>query len=98
MNYAIIISGSTHKLDVINLSDWEVWQRDEFNTLRNNEEKNDIVLFPTKEEAIEFLLENFERELIDKQLLRDYSVPKGYVFYNGMKAMSITHHLESNDS
>lgn len=87
MNYAIIIPGSTHKLDVIDLSDWEVWQWDELNTLRNNDEKNDIVLFSTKDEAIEFLLENFERELIDGQLLRDYSVPKGYVFYNGMKAI-----------
>lgn len=87
MNYAIIIPGSTHKLDVVNLSDWEMWQWDEFNTLRNNDENNGIVLFPTKEEAIEFLLENFERELIDEQLLRDYSVPKGYVFYNGMKAI-----------
>lgn len=87
MNYAITIPGSTHKLDVINLSDWETWQWDEFNTLRSNDENNDIVLFQTKEEAIEFLLENFERELIDEQLLRDYSVPKGYVFYNGMKAI-----------
>ena len=87
MNYAITIPGSTHKLDVINLSNWEVWQWDEFNTLRNNDDGNDIVLFPTKDEAIEFLLENFERELIDEQLLRDYSVPKGYVFYNGMKAI-----------
>lgn len=87
MNYAITIPGSTHKLDVIDLSDWEMWQWDEFNTLRNNDEKNDIVLFSTKDEAIEFLLENFERELIDEQLLRDYSVPKGYVFYNGMKAI-----------
>lgn len=87
MNYAIAIPGSTHKLDVINLSDWEVWQWDEFNTLRNNDDKNGIVVFPTKDEAIEFLLENFERELIDGQLLRDYSVPKGYVFHNGMKAI-----------
>ena len=87
MKYAITIPGSTHKLDVINLSDWEDWELDEFNTLRNNNDKNDIVLFPTKDEAIEFLLENFEREIIDKQLLRDYSVSKGYVFYNGMKAI-----------
>ena len=87
MNYAITIPGSTHKLDVINLSDWEVWQWDEFNTLRNDDDKNDIVLFPTKDEAVEFLLENFERELVDEQLLRYYSVPKGYVFYNGMKAI-----------
>ena len=63
MNYAITIPGSTHKLDVINLSDWEVLGKwDEFNTLRNDDDKNDIVLFPTKDEAIVFLLENFERE------------------------------------
>ena len=85
MNYAIIIPGSTHKLDV--LSDCEIWQWDEFNTLRKDDDENDIVLFPTKDEAVEFLLETFERDLIDEQLLRDYSVPKGYVFYNGMKAI-----------
>lgn len=76
--YAIIKSGTTELLEVIRITDWQDYEWAYFNTL-NDSETDEILLFSDKLSAIDFMLKNFNKELIDEKYFTNYS--KDYKFY-----------------
>lgn len=76
--YAIIKSDATKLLEVIRITDWEDYERSDFNTLKDSE-TDKILLFLDRLPAIEFMIENFNKEIIDEKYFTSYS--KDYKFY-----------------
>lgn len=74
--YAIIKSDS---LKVIRLTDWQDYEWDDFNTVRDVE-TDEILLFDSKKGAINFMMENFNHEIIDKSYFKNYSTGGEYYF------------------
>lgn len=64
MDYAIIKSGNTNLLEVIKLSDWQDYEWNEFSVV-NSYEDHDIKWFSYEYEAVDFILENFNKEMIN---------------------------------
>lgn len=85
--YAIIVHGTTKKLDIIDLNDWDSWEWDDFNSLRDDDNNGEILTFLDEEDAVEFLLDNFDEALIEPSLIKKSKfVPSGYSFSLGMTA------------
>ena len=85
--FAIIIHGTTKKLDIIDLNDWNSWEWDDFNSLRDNDNNGEILTFLDEEDAVEFLLDNFDEALIEPEWVKRLRyVPSGYSFSLGMTA------------
>lgn len=76
--YAIIKSGATKLLEVIRITDWQDYEWSDFNTLKDSE-TDKILLFPDRLSAIDFMIENFNKEIINEKYFTNYS--KDYKFY-----------------
>lgn len=61
--WAVIESGIDDKIDIIQLGQWDTYEWSDFTTMKDNE-TDEITWFETKQEAIDFVLENFDRTLI----------------------------------
>lgn len=72
--WAIIESGLDDKITTERLTDWFSYEWGDFKTLKKD---GDIVWFDSKAEAVEFIMNNFDKEVISPELLKD-DVPEGY--------------------
>lgn len=77
MDYAIIKSGQTKLLEVIQLSAWLEYEWDDFTTVRDFH-TCEIVWFFDEKDAIVFMLENFPEKMINNKYFSDYSYDKNY--------------------
>ena len=77
MDYAIVKSGSTKFLTVIKLRDWDSWEWNDFATVKSFED-GEIVWFSEEKEAIEFMFEHFDKDLIDPKYSNDFSLTREY--------------------
>jgi len=77
MNYAIIKAGNTDMLEVIELRDWESHEWDNFATVKDRETSR-IVWFEKEEDAIEFMIANFPKQIIDPKYFNETSFNKRY--------------------
>ena len=79
MDYTIVLSGSSKKLTVIKLRDWDSWEWDDFNTVKEKATDN-IKWFDSEVEAIEFMFENFDHSIIEEEYFKNYSNDRKYYF------------------
>lgn len=77
MDYAIIRSGQTKLLEVIQLSAWSDYEWDDFATVKDFN-TDEIVWFFEEKDAVIFMLENFPEKMINNKYFSDYSYDKNY--------------------
>lgn len=78
MNYAIVKTFSL--LEVIKLSNWDEYEWDDYSTVRSKKD-NDIVWFEEECDAIEFMIKNFNKELINDKYFKETSIDGNYYIY-----------------
>lgn len=72
LDYVIIRSGEDDLLTVLKLTQWSSWKWDKFSIVKETETK-EIKWFESEEEAKDFMLENFPKEMINPEYLKDTS-------------------------
>lgn len=77
--WAVIESGIDDKINIIQLGKWENYEWGHFITMKEDE-SGEIKWFDTKQEAVDFVLENFDKALISKELLSGSKNIDGYHF------------------
>lgn len=77
--WVVIESGVDDKIDILQLGHWDTYEWNDFVTMKD-EETDEIKWFDTKQEAIDFVLGNFDKSLISKQLLATTKDVDGYYF------------------
>ena len=77
--WAVIESGIDSKIDLIQLGHWDTYEWSQFTTLKDSE-TDEIKWFDTEQEAIDFVLENFDKALISVELLSISKDIDGYYF------------------
>lgn len=80
--FAIIIN-NRGKLSILDLGYVDRWDWDDFNTMRD--ESNNIITFPSRAEAISHLVNTFDEELIEPNLVRESEFPTGVKFSDGIE-------------
>ena len=76
MSYAII---KADFLEVVRLTDWQDYEWDDFNTVRDVE-NDEILWFLDESDAVEFMFENFDEKLINIKYFKNYSTGGEYYF------------------
>lgn len=71
--YAIIRSGKTGKLEVVNLADWNDWEWSDFDAVRDIT-TNEIKFFDKEEDAVSLMICVFPNHMIDPKYFKDKSL------------------------
>lgn len=77
--WVVIESGVEDMIDVIQLGHWDTYEWEDFTTMKDTE-TDEIKWFETKREAIDFVLEHFDKSVIAKELLSELKGISGYYF------------------
>lgn len=77
MDYAIIKSGNTKLLEVVKLSEWQEYEWNHFSTVKSVED-GEIKWFWEESEAVEFMLEQFDKKFINPKYFGERSISGEY--------------------
>lgn len=75
--YAIIRNSKNSLLTIIPLGEYESYEWGDFSVLKNKEDK-DIVWFENEDDAVEFLITNFNKNQIDPKHFKETSIDGKY--------------------